>query len=224
MADLKPFFDVVRERFGALSQNQVDGLGHLLTATAALPLTHRAYVLATAWHETGPASSNLHMTPRREIWGPSRAQLGYEGRSDLGNTVPGDGKRFLGRGYVQITGRRNYARAAFATGRDLLANPDLALEPDTAGQIIVDGMSKGWFTGRSLADSANYVDMRRIVNGTDKAELIAGYAQNFEAALKSIPVVPEPVAPTAPVVDETVWIRRADVAAKLDELMRQIRG
>jgi hypothetical protein len=223
--DLKPFFDGVRSRFGALSQNQVDGLGHLLAATAELPLTHRAYVLATAWHETGPASSNLHMTPRLEIWGPSRAQRGYEGRSDLGNTLPGDGRRFLGRGYVQITGRRNYARASFATGKDLTSNPDLALDPDIAARIIVDGMSQGWFTGRSLAESTSYADMRRIVNGSDKAELIAGYARDFEAALKAIPPAPKPEpVPPLPAVDETVWIRRADIAAKLEELARQIRG
>jgi len=190
------FFDVLRREFGPLRQNQVDGINHLLKATEELPLRHRAYVLATAWHETGPASSALHMTPRREIWGPSDAQKRYEGRADLGNTVPGDGKRFMGRGYVQITGRSNYAKATKVCGRDLVAQPDLALEPDIAGKIIVDGMTKGWFTGKKLGDFSDYVSMRRVVNGTDRAVLIAGYAEAFEAALKALPA--SPVAPVSP--------------------------
>jgi hypothetical protein len=116
------FFNSVRDSFGSLTQNQVDGLNHLLTATKDLPTRHRAYVLATAWHETGPASSPLHMTPRREIWGPTPAQSRYEGSKALGNTLPGDGKKFMGRGYVQITGRHNYDTASVAVGKDLVAN------------------------------------------------------------------------------------------------------
>lgn len=191
----KEFFDECRRAFGSLSQNQVDGLGHILKATEKLPLAHRAYVLATAWHETGPASSSLHMTPRREMWGPTRAQIGYEGRTDLGNTIMGDGKRYAGRGYVQITGRRNYEKASSLTGRDLVGNPDLALDADIAAAIIVDGMSRGWFTGKKMADYANYRDMRRVVNGTDKADLIAGYATKFEIALKAIKAAPAPMPP-----------------------------
>lgn len=187
------FFKTVRAEFGPLRQNQVDGINHLVTATAGLPLRHRAYVLATAWHETGPASSSLHMTPRREIWGPTPAQRRYEGRADLGNVVPGDGKRFMGRGYVQITGRANYAKASQVTGRDLVANPDFALDADIAAKIIVAGMRDGWFTGRKMADFVAYRDMRKVVNGTDRADLIAGYAEKFERALQALPL--EPVAP-----------------------------
>ncbi|ARO14459.1 glycoside hydrolase family 19 [Ketogulonicigenium robustum] len=61
-----------------------------------------AYVLAKAWHET-EAFNWL-----REIWGSTPAQLRYEGRADLGNTATGDGKGFMGLGYVQITGRSSY--------------------------------------------------------------------------------------------------------------------
>lgn len=223
--NLKPFFDSVRASFGPLAQNQVDGLNALLEATTALPLPHRAYVLATAWHETGPASSSLHMTPRKEIWGPTDAQKRYEGRADLGNTQPGDGKKFMGRGFVQITGRTNYEKASRLCGVDMIAKPDLALELGHASRIIVDGMSRGCFTGKKMADYASYRDMRRVVNGTDKAELIAGYAEKFETALRQIPAEPsEPVQPPPAAVDETVWIRRADVVTLLEGIIAQIRS
>lgn len=194
---MKPFFDSLRASFGPLSQNQVGGIELLLKATEGLPLRHRAYILATAWHETGPASSNLHMTPRREIWGPTPAQQRYEGRVDLGNTQPGDGKRYMGRGYVQITGRHNYHRASSIVGEDLVKMPDLALDPSIAAKIIVHGMVNGWFTGKKMADFDSYVNMRRVVNGTDRADLIAGYAEKFETALKLLPAG-KPVEPVPP--------------------------
>lgn len=143
-----------------------------------------AYVLATAWHETG---AYRYM---REVWGPTAAQKRYESRKDLGNTVKGDGKKFLGRGFVQITGRRNYADWSKRLGIDLIKQPQLAEQPDTAARIIVDGMMLGTFTGKTLADyitltKSDFHGARRIVNGTDKAELIAGYAIKFDALLKA---------------------------------------
>ena len=193
---MKTFFDSLRASFGPLKQNQVTGIELLVQATDKLPLRHRAYILATAWHETGPTASDLHMTPRREIWGPTAAQSRYEGRADLGNTQAGDGKRFLGRGYVQITGRANYHKASNLVGKDLVANPDLALDPEIAARIIVHGMTTGWFTGKKMSDFDSYVNMRRVVNGTDRAELIASYADDFEKALKTLPA--SPVAPEKP--------------------------
>jgi len=101
----------------------------------------------------------------------------------LGNTVSGDGYRFRGRGYVQLTGRRNYALASKKLGVDFVADPDRAIEPNLAANIIVAGMSEGWFTGKKLSDYRSYEDMRRVVNGVDKADLIAGYAEKIERAL-----------------------------------------
>jgi predicted chitinase len=181
----KVMFDALRAGFGPLTQSQVDGIERLVSATEGLPIRHRAYVLATAWHETGPTSSALHMTPRREIWGPTAAQTRYENRSDLGNTQPGDGRKFSGRGYVQITGRANYAKASKLIGRDLLAEPDLALNPEIAARIMVHGMTNGWFTGMKMGQFESYSQMRRVVNGLDRAQLIAGYAEKFEAALNA---------------------------------------
>jgi putative chitinase len=215
------FFKQVRQRFGKLGQNQVDGLNILLNATVDLPLEHRAYVFATAWHETGPTGSSLHMLPRKEIWGPSEAQKRYEGNRGLGNTQPGDGKLFMGRGYVQITGRTNYVKASAITEQPLVSNPNLAMQASIAAKIIVDGMTKGWFTGKSMADYDTYIEMRRVVNGTDKASLIAGYAKSFEEALRAAEVEVPP--PPAPEIDLSVYVTRAELAAMFDKFADELR-
>lgn len=183
---MTPFFDAVRKKFGSLTQNQVNGLKTLFSATGGMPLRHRAYIIATAWHETGPKSDPLHMTPRTEKGSKDyfdKYNAGTAIGARLGNTLPGDGYKFRGRGYVQITGRRNYFKAGEALGVDLLASPDAALEPGNAARIIVNGMATGMFTGKKLADYTSYRDMRRIVNGLDRADMIAGYAETFEAAI-----------------------------------------
>ena len=133
-----------------------------------------AYILATASHESG---SGKHM---REF-ASGRA---YEGRRDLGNTQPGDGQRFKGRGYVQITGRRNYEMWSRRLGIDLVNNPELASRPDIAAKILVQGMKEGTFTGRGLDryinnSGTNFAGARRIVNGTDRAGHIGSIAQRL---------------------------------------------
>lgn len=143
-----------------------------------------AYVLGTAHFETG------QFKWMREIWGPTPAQKRYEGRADLGNTQPGDGKRYMGRGFVQITGRRNYTDWSKRLGIDLVNKPELAEQPDIAAQIIVKGMKLGTFTGKKLSDyitlrASNFVGARRIVNGTDKATQIANLAKQYDALLKA---------------------------------------
>lgn len=187
------FFDAVRAMAGgALKQSQVDHFNRILAASAALPIQHRAYILATAWHETARFK---HL---REIWGPTDQQRRYEGRADLGNAVAGDGKRFLGRGYVQITGRRNYSDWSKRLGIDLVGKPTLAEQPEIAARMLVEGMRLGTFTGKKLDDyPGDFVGARRIVNGTDRAALIAGYAREFEAALAWAGAEP-PVRPDAP--------------------------
>ncbi len=75
----------------------------------------------------------------REIWGPTAAQKRYEGRADLGNTRPGDGKRFMGRDVLQVTGRANYraltawVRKTFGAKVDFEANPELLESPEWLG-------------------------------------------------------------------------------------------
>lgn len=128
----------------------------------------------------------------------------YEGRLDLGNTQPGDGRRFKGRGYVQITGRSNYTKWSQRLGIDLINNPGLASDPANAAKILVLGMRDGSFTGVGLSNYINgskqdFFNARRIVNGTDKASSIAQIAERYLNALRSASTSPTPTpTPTNP--------------------------
>jgi predicted chitinase len=87
----------------------------------------------------------------------------YEGRRDLGNTHPGDGRRFKGRGYIQVTGRNNYAAAARAFGVDFLAHPEKLAEPRYAALV-----SCWWWAAHGcnqLADGGDFVALTRRING-----------------------------------------------------------
>ncbi len=107
----------------------------------------------------------------------------------MGNTRQGDGYRYRGRGYVQLTWKNNYAKAGRLLGLDLVAVPDLAMEPAVAWRILSVGMRDGWFTGKKLADylapgrEPRYVEARRTINGLDQAGRIARYARQFAACL-----------------------------------------
>lgn len=87
----------------------------------------------------------------------------YEGRSDLGNTQPGDGVRYKGRGYIQVTGRHNYTQAGQALGLDLVNNPGLAAQPENAARIAA------WYwTSRNINEAANsgdFLQVTRLING-----------------------------------------------------------
>jgi putative chitinase len=233
------FFDRVRSSFGKLNQSQVDGFNAILTGwtmQGGADSRWLAYMLATAWHETGKA-----MQPINELGGtdyftrmydPPPAGTRPSVAKDLGNVNPGDGARYHGRGYVQLTGRANYRKMGAKLHFDLEGNPELALDADVAEEIMFAGMRDGDFTGKKLSDyfSASKddpVNARRIINGIDKAETIAGYHRKFLAAINAAEAAdqpdPEPVPPPEPEappplvseVDETVWIRRADVAGAL---------
>lgn len=179
------FWNAIRHMFGgALKQSQVNGIETILAASDGLPIGHRAYLLATAKHETADT-----MQPITEYGGRKYFDKYDTGKlaKALGNTSEkdGDGYLYRGRGYVQITGRANYAKAAGKLGVDLIANPEAALNPDIAAQILVRGCSEGWFTGKKLSDYPpdDFRNARRVVNGTDRAYLIASYAIEFGKAL-----------------------------------------
>lgn len=180
------FYKVVRPMFGgALTKKQVEGMEGLLAAVAGLPLAHQAYVLATAFHETDKS-----MQPVREYG---------RGKGKKYGVVDQTGKAPYGRGHVQLTWRENYVRAdeKLRLGGRLSKDYDLALDPAISSRVIVAGMQEGWFTGKKMSDYLNaakpdYVGARRIVNGTDKANLIAEHAVKFESALKADLEVPAP--------------------------------
>lgn len=175
------FFKGYREEFGRLSQAQVDALNNLLDSIEGddeiTDLRDVAYILATIKHETANTFEPI------EEYGKGRGRK-------YGVTDPETGQKYYGRGYVQLTWRKNYQIFADLLDVDLVANPELALDPETAWKITSIGMRKGLFTGKKLATYINnlrcdYVGARRIINGTDKASLIAGYAQAFESLLSA---------------------------------------
>ncbi len=117
----------------------------------------QAHFLAQILHETG----NLRWLT--ELWGPTAAQERYEGRMDLGNTQPGDGYKYRGRGAIQLTGRYNYTLYTRYTGIDFLANPSAVAEPPHA--ILV----AGWYwMNRGINAEADLDDLHAVtrkVNG-----------------------------------------------------------
>lgn len=172
------FYDSIRESLfsGALSQQQVDGInliGSTCIAAGLLPLMQQtAYVLATVYHETART-----MQPIEEYGGPSARYAPW-----------------YGRGHVQLTWEENYQKQEDKhghMGEEFKVHEDWnrALIPAVSATVCVYGMRDGDFTGKGLDDyiragSVDYVNARRIVNGTDKADLIAGYAKDFETALR----------------------------------------
>lgn len=120
-----------------------------------------AAFLAQLAHESG------QYRDMEEIWGPTEAQLGYEGRADLGNTEPGDGVKFKGHGPIQITGRANHEACGLALGIDLINTPTLLTRPEygTAAACWF------WTTGNKkidlniLADRDWFKTITRVING-----------------------------------------------------------
>ncbi len=87
----------------------------------------------------------------------------YEGRKDLGNTVPGDGKRFKGRGPIQITGRANYRRYGQRIGIDIENHPEIAAVPSIGLHLALEY----WKTNglNTLADADNVLGITKLING-----------------------------------------------------------
>lgn len=128
-----------------------------------------AYILATVEHETAHT-----FKPVREAFWLSenwrKANLRY---------YP-----FYGRGFVQITWKSNYEKFAKLTGKDLVNNPDLAMEFQTALFILLYGFKNGSFTGKKLSDYVNtsatdFVNARRCINGIDRAKAIGQTANHY---------------------------------------------
>jgi predicted chitinase len=105
----------------------------------------------------------------------------------MGNVNPGDGIKYCGRGYVQLTWKNNYLRMGNLIGENLVDNPDLAMRPDIAVKIMFIGMTsevKNTFSGVNLQkyfneNNEDWVGARHVINGTDHAELLAETSQKF---------------------------------------------
>lgn len=182
------FREIIKQPFGRkLSQSQVDGIDAVLDGWQRFG-SHDprwcAYSLATDYHETAATMQPI-------------AEYGRGKGKSYGEPSGPYGQRYYGRGLVQLTWARNYT---FATGRlralgvigaadDLARNPELALREDIAVAIMIYGMMEGWFTGRKLPDyfrgaRSDWVDARTIINGHDRARLVASYGMAFYHALE----------------------------------------
>jgi putative chitinase len=117
--------------------------------------------LAQIAHESG------ELRFMEELWGPTPAQKLYEPpnkkATELGNTQPGDGKRYKGRGAIQITGRANYKKYGDLLGFDLEGNPELAATP----QLAFSTAALFWKTRglNELADVQDFITITKRING-----------------------------------------------------------
>lgn len=182
MIDKQNFYGVIRSAFGPFSQSQVDGFEAILDEwdkRKLVDLRWLAYMLATAWHETARTMQAI------EEYGKGRSK-------EYGKEDPNTKKSYYGRGLVQLTWSYNYKKMSRVIYGDdsLYVHPELALDLNCAVQIMFEGMLTGVFTGRKLfnyfgAKINDPVNARKIINGLDKARLIAGYHFAFLAALKN---------------------------------------
>ncbi len=205
---------------GRLSQRQVDGMNALLDAWEKIgndDPRHLAYVLATDFHETG-----ARMQPVREGFSKSDKEARRKtANRRYGKPAGPYGHVYYGRGDVQLTWYDNYLRMGIILGIPLAENPDLALDPVISKLILIEGMTRGAsgrgdFTNHALSDYFNDetddpVGARRVVNGLDKAQLIAGYYAEFltaiQAAISDEVTIPGDAIPAKrpTVKDETSW-------------------
>lgn len=186
----KQFYTNFRNNFGSLKQSQVDGFEVIFNEwdkSKLIDLRWLSYMLATAWHEV-----NQTMQPISEY---SKGKGKLYGRKIKMSKVPytSPDKIYYGRGLVQLTWYENYELMGRLLKIDLLKNPELALQMDIAVKIMFEGMLKGNssigdFTGKCLEmyfnnNTEDPINARRIINGTDKAELIANYYYKFKNCL-----------------------------------------
>ncbi|MCK5897816.1 MAG: LysM peptidoglycan-binding domain-containing protein [Methylococcales bacterium] len=192
------FFTTYRRVFGSLNQGQVNGLNSLLHSFEEdehiNKIQHIAYMLATIKHETANRFQPITEYGGRSYFSRYDPVLANSSRRRSrakanGNTRRGDGYRYRGRGFVQITWQKNYKKLGEVLGHDLVKYPEKALDPVIAYQIMSYGMRHGIFTGRRLShyltdNHTDYRHARKIINGMDKATRIKHYAENFEKVLR----------------------------------------
>lgn len=206
-----------------LTEKQVEGIENLLNVWEKHfhkdDVNYLAYNLGTAYHETDRTMQPITEYGERSYF--NKYEPGTRIGRVLGNTQPGDGYRFRGEGHVQNTGRANARKATkrlnevFNLGIDLEKNPEKRGQPYVSALSLFLGNKEGWWTGKDLDDYIDtkdesdaeelkeFINARRVVNGTDKADRIGRYALRFEDALRSAgyqpatfpPPIPPPIIP-----------------------------
>ncbi len=188
MIDKKVFFDKARPLFGGkLTKLQVEGMIAIIdewTSRQLIDIRWLAYMMATVFHET-----SKKMQPIEEYGRGKGYDYGKHLKMSRKPYSTPD-KIFFGRGLVQLTWYENYSSMGKLLKIDLLNNPELVLQMDVSVKIMFEGMTRGFFTGKKLSHYFNDTisfpgPARRIINGTDKAELIAGYYSIFLSAFKN---------------------------------------
>lgn len=188
------FFTEIKPLFGGkLTQSQVDGLNAILEANESYRVGNKqfAYILATIYHETGIVrNKQLIRTfqPVEEMSKGKGRKYGAKVKFSGEPYVLPD-KIYYGRGHTQNTWFEVYEKLTVLAKKqgydwDFLNNPELLLQMQPSIWATFEAMKIGLYTGRKLSDYINtqkcdYINARRIINGTDKAELIAGYANQF---------------------------------------------
>lgn len=203
--DRPAFYRALRARdndlFGtSLSQKQVDGMEALLDALHGFSLDHAAHVFAEVYHETGggmyPVKETVYSYSK--VRNPSdatvikRLEAAYQKGQLPWVSAPYWREGWFGRGQIQLTHRRNYAKMSALVGADLVAHPEEALVPTTSAKIAAEGCRLGIFTGKKLSDfdaasGYDHYNARAIVNGDKKKNggSVASYAKSFTAALRA---------------------------------------
>jgi len=179
--DSEAFFSKFRAFYGPLTSEQVTGLNYLIANFEVD--TESAYTNLTVWQRQ---ISYLLATTKHEV--ANRYTPITEYGSQYCKNYSG-GCTYKGRGYVQLTHDYNYQAMGPITGANLLAYPERALEPDIAYRVMSYGSFHGIFTSRKLGDYVksgltDYYNARRVINGTDKASLIKGYAEQFQSIME----------------------------------------
>ena len=193
MINRKSFYDNFRKTFGKITQEQVDGFEAIFNEWEKEELTDLrwlAYMLATVWHET-----NKTMQPIEEIGKGKNYRYGKKLKRN-GTPYVMPNKLYYGRGHVQLTWFENYELMSRLLKVDLLNTPELMFNMEISIKVMFEGMLRGSssfgdFTGKCLEmyfnDKVNdAIGARKIINGTDKAELIATYHFDFLKCLKSV--------------------------------------
>lgn len=182
--DKVKFYNCIRSTiFGKLLQSQVDSIEAILNECNNMDERKIAYILGTVYHETNATMLSI------EEYGKGKGRPYGKKIKHSGEPYEYPDKLYYGRGFPQLTWYENYEKFEEILDIPLLENPELALDTEISAKILVTGMEKGLFTGKKLSDYFNdkktdWRNARRIINGLDKADTIARYAQNFYNCLK----------------------------------------